>query len=288
LAANPTVLKRRLGRELRNLRQTKNLTAAQVAKSLNWSESKVSRIEGGKSPLSDKDARALLGLYGVDKSEEVQQFVGLVRRSRQEGWWHSYGDALPDWFKAFVGFEADASEIRIYQNELIPGLLQTKAYAFEVIRAMNPEETTEQVENRASLRFERQEILGRKEPAPPRIWTILNESALRRSVGSGMVMAEQLNHVANLVDEHPGVTVQILPFDAGAHASMGYNFSILSFSDVPGSIAYTEALTSATYIDKELDLGRHDQIFQRLMAASVRPEKSVSWLRETARDYDRA
>lgn len=287
MAASPTVLKRRLGRELRNLRQSKKLTAAQVAKSLNWSESKVSRIEGGKSPLSDKDARALLGLYGVENSDEVQQFVGLVRKSRQEGWWHSYGDALPDWFKAFVGFEADASEIRTYQNELIPGLLQTKAYAFEVIRAMNPEESTEQVENRASLRFERQEILGRKQPAAPRIWTILNESVLRRYVGSGMVMSEQLNHLANLVDEHPGVTVQILPFDAGAHASMGYNFSILSFSDVPGSIAYTEALTSATYIDKELDLTRHDQIFQRLMAASVRPEKSVSWLRETARDYER-
>ncbi|MFJ6508707.1 DUF5753 domain-containing protein [Streptomyces sp. NPDC091879] len=122
----------------------------------------------------------------------------------------------------------------------------------------------------------------------PRLWTILNEAVLRRVVGSGMVMSAQLNHLADLVDNHPGVTVQILPFDAGAHASMGYSFSILSFSDVPGSIAYTEALTSATYIDKEQDLVRHEEIFQRLMAASVRPEKSVSWLRETAREYDRA
>lgn len=285
--SSPTVLKRRLGAELRKMRRAGQLTALQVAESFGWSESKVSRIESGKSPLSDKDARSLLELYGVTSSEEVQQFVSLVRKSRQEGWWHSYGDALPDWFKAFVGFETDASTIRTYQAELIPGLLQTKDYAFEVIRAMNPEESTEDVQNRASLRFERQEILSRKDPAPPRLWTILNEGVLRRVVGSEMVMAGQLNHLADLVDSHPSVTVQILPFDAGAHASMGYSFSILSFSDVPGSIAYTEALTSATYIDKEQDLVRHEEIFQRLMAASVRPEKSISWLRETAREYDR-
>lgn len=285
---SPTVLKRRLGTELRKMRRGKKLTALQVAESFGWSESKVSRIESGKSPLSDKDARSLLGLYGIENSEEVQQFVNLVRKSRQQGWWHSYGDALPDWFKAFVGFETDASAIRTYQAELVPGLLQTKAYAFEVIRAMNPDESADESENRASLRFERQEILGRKDPAPPRLWTILNESVLRRVVGSGTVMAGQLNHLADLVDSHPGVTVQILPFDAGAHASMGYSFSILSFSDVPGSIAYTEALTSATYIDKEQDLVRHEEIFQRLMAASVQPEKSVSWLRDTAREYDRA
>jgi transcriptional regulator with XRE-family HTH domain len=285
--SSPTVLKRRIGAELRKMRRARKLTALQVADSLGWSESKVSRIESGKSPLSDKDAKLLLKAYGVEGSPDVQQFVDLVRRSRQSGWWQSYGDALPDWFKAYVGFESDASVIKTYQAELVPGLLQTKSYAFEVIRAMNPEESADRVEDRASLRSERQEILNRKDPAPPKLWTILNEAVLRRTVGSGMVMAEQLNHLADLVDNHPGVTVQILPFDAGAHATMGYNFSILSFSDVPGSIVYAEALTSATYLDKDEEIQSHEEIFQRLVAASVRPEKSVSWLRETARDYDR-
>jgi transcriptional regulator with XRE-family HTH domain len=281
------VLKRRLGAELRKMRHARKLTALQVAESLGWSESKVSRIESGKSPLSDKDAKLLLKTYGVENSEDVRQFVDLVRRSRQNGWWQSYGDTLPEWFKAYVGFESDAAAIQTYQAELVPGLLQTKSYAFEVIRAMNPEEPTDRVEDRASLRSDRQEILNRKDPAPTKLWTILNEAVLRRIVGSGMIMAEQLNHLAELVDNHPGVTVQILPFDAGAHASMGYNFSILSFSDVPGSIVYAEALTSATYIDKDEEIARHEEIFQRLVAASVRPEKSVSWLRDTAREYDR-
>ncbi|MFJ2818852.1 helix-turn-helix domain-containing protein [Streptomyces sp. NPDC087294] len=285
--ASPTVLRRRLGGELRKMRHARKLTALQVAESLGWSESKVSRIESGKSPLSDKDAKLLLKTYGVEVSEDVRQFVDLVRRSRQNGWWQSYGDALPDWFKAYVGFESDASSIQTYQSELVPGLIQTKSYAFEVIRAMNPGEPLDRVEDRASLRFDRQEILNRKDPAPPRLWAILNEAVLRRTVGSGAIMSEQLNHLADLVDNHPGVTIQILPFDAGAHTSMDYSFSILSFSDVPGSIVYAEAMTSATYLDKADEIARHEEVFRRLVAASVQPEKSVSWLRETARGFDR-
>lgn len=280
---SPTVLRRRLGTELRNMRVAKGLTGAAVAQQFGWSESKVSRIESGKSPLSDKDAKDLLGLYGVAEQREVQQFVGLVRRSRQPGWWHSYGDALPEWFKAYVGFESDASVIRTYQTELIPGLLQSEEYARAVIRAMNTDDSVEEVERRASLRIQRQEIFDR--PSPPKFWTVLNEAVLRRVVGSPKVMAEQLDHLAALVDAHPSVTVQILPFDAGAHASMGYSFSLMSFEDVPGSIAYSEALTSATYMEKPADVDQHDEIFQRLMAASTRPNRSIDWLRETAREY---
>jgi transcriptional regulator with XRE-family HTH domain len=265
------------------MRVAQSLTGAQVAGQFGWSESKVSRIESGKSPLSDKDAKDLLAAYGVADQKEVQQFVGLVRRSRQPGWWHSYGDTLPDWFKAYVGFESDASAIRTYQTELVPGLLQSEEYAREVIRAMNTEDSVEEIERRASLRIQRQEIFDR--PVPPKFWTVLNESVLRRLVGSAKVMADQLDHVANLVEAHPTVTVQILPFDAGAHASMGYSFSVMSFEDVPGSIAYAEALTSATYMEKAPDVNRHDEIFQRLMAASTRPDRSIAWLRDTAREY---
>lgn len=286
MAASPTVLKRRLGQELRNLRQAKNLTAAQVAKSLAWSESKVSRIEGGKSPLSDQDAKLLLNEYGVQDPEEVRQFIALTRRSRQNGWWHSFGDALPEWFKPYLGFESDAASIWTYQTELVPGLLQTESYAQAVIRATEPDFSTDEVEARASARVQRKSILT--DDHAPKVWAILNEAVLRRVVGSKAIMQEQLRSLADLAQEQPNVTVQVLPFDAGAHVSMGYSFSYLSFEDVPGSIVYAEGLTSATYLDKQSDLSRHEEIFQRLVAASERPEKSVDMIRNIAEEYSHA
>jgi transcriptional regulator with XRE-family HTH domain len=283
LAASPTVLRRRLGQELRNLRESKKLTAAQVAKSLGWSESKVSRIEGGKSPLSDKDAKLLLNEYGVQDSQEIRQFVDLVRRSRQNGWWHSYGDALPEWFKPYLGFEADAAQMLIYETELVHGLLQTERYAQSVIRSMSQAPSADEVDRRASARLQRKEILTRD--SPPKVWVVLNEAVIHRVVAARDVMREQLSHLAEVVENNPNVTVQILPFEAGAHASMGYSFSILSFEDTPGSLVYSEQLTSAVYLDKTSDVSRHEEIFQQLVAASTRPDSSVAWLKETAERF---
>jgi transcriptional regulator with XRE-family HTH domain len=265
------------------LREAKRLTAAQVASKLGWSESKVSRIEGGKSPLSDKDAKLLLAEYGVENSQDIRQFVDLVRRSRQNGWWHSYGDALPEWFKPYLGFEADAAQLLIYETELVHGLLQTERYAQAVIRSMSQAPTADEIDRRASARLQRQEILSRE--SPPTIWVVLNEAVLHRVVSSRDVMREQLSRLVEIVDKHPTVTVQILPFEAGAHASMGYSFSILSFEDVPGSLVYAEQLTSAVYMDKTTDVSRHEEIFQRIVAASTRPDSSVAWLKETAERY---
>uniref|UniRef100_A0AAU3I7V2 Helix-turn-helix domain-containing protein n=1 Tax=Streptomyces sp. NBC_01393 TaxID=2903851 RepID=A0AAU3I7V2_9ACTN len=281
--ASPTVLKRRLGAELRKMRHGKSLTALQVADSFGWSESKVSRIESGKSPLSDQDAKKLLGMYGVEDPEEVKQFVNLVRRSRQNGWWHSYGDALPEWFKAYLGFEGDAATILIYETELVHGLFQTEPYAQAVIRSMSKALSADEVDRRASARLQRQEIFTRENP--PKVWVILNEAVIQRVVGSREVMREQLISLANTVDKHPNVTVQVLPFDAGAHASMGYSFSILSFEDTPGSLVYSEQLTSAVYLDKDSEVSRHTEIFQELVAASTRPDSSVQWIKEKAEGY---
>ncbi|MFF2653204.1 helix-turn-helix domain-containing protein [Streptomyces sp. NPDC058045] len=286
LAGSPTVLRRRLGTELRKMRQSNDMTAAQVAKALGWSESKVSRIESGKSPLSDQDAQLLLARYGVEDPQDVRQFISLARRSRQNGWWHSYGEALPDWLKPYLGFESDAASIWTYQTELVPGLFQTEGYARAVIGSMNPELSADEVEVRASARVQRQEILTNEDP--PRVWAIVNEAVIRRVVGSNDVMSEQLQVLADVAESLPTVTVQVLPFDAGSHVAMGYSFSYLSFEDVPGSIAYSEGPTSATYLDKDSDLTRHAEIFQRLVASSERPEKSIELIRTVAEDYRHA
>ena len=281
--SSPTVLRRRLGSELGKLRMSREMHAKDVAAALDWSASKLSRIESGLVPLQERDAAKLLAHYGVTSPDEVKRFINLTRQSRQQGWWHAYGDALPDWFRAYVGFESDAAKIVTYQCELVPGLLQTEAYARQVIRAMNPTESAEEVERRVALRMDRQQILDR--PEPPQLWAIIGEAVIRRPVGGNQNMTEQLNHLAAMAEERPNITIQVLPFSAGAHAAMGASFSILSFNDIPGSVAYSEATTSSIYSERPQEIARHEDAFHRLMASSVQPERSIAWLREVAKEY---
>ena len=280
---SPTVLRRRLGAELGRLRAACNMQAKDVAAGFGWSASKLSRIESGHVPLQDRDAKLLLTHYGVSDPAEVKRFIGLTRQSRQQGWWHAYGDAIPDWLRMYVGFESDAARIVTFQNELVPGLLQTELYAREVIRAMNPTESVDDIDRRVALRMERQKILDRRDP--PQLWAIIGEAVMMRPVGSHAVIRAQLEHLANMAEMEPNVTIQVLPYSAGAHAAMGVSFSILSFGDIPGSVAYSEAATSSIYTDREGEIARHEDTFDRLMASSVQPEKSISWLREMAREY---
>ncbi len=279
---SPTVLRRRLGTELSKLRTSRRMAAKDVAATLGWSASKLSRIESGSVPLQDRDAAKLLAHYGVDEPTEIKQFIGLTRQSRQQGWWHAYGDALPDWFRAYIGLEADATKIETFQCELVPGLLQTEDYARQVIRAMNPAEAAADIERRVALRMERQQILDRRQA--PRIWAVIGEAVIRRQVGDPSVMRDQLNHMADMAEARPNISIQVLPFSAGAHAAMGSSFSVLSFSDIPGRVAYSEATTSSIYTERQSEIARHEDTFLRLMASSVQPEKSVSWLKEVAEE----
>ncbi|MFE7189800.1 helix-turn-helix domain-containing protein [Kitasatospora sp. NPDC057541] len=283
--SSPTVLRRRLGGELGKLRAQRDLSAKDVAAALGWSASKLSRIESGLVSLQERDAAKLLAHYGITSPDEVKQFLSLTRQSRQQGWWHAYGDALPERFRAYVGFEADATRISTFQCELVPGLLQTEHYARNIMRSMKPTESTEELELRLALRMQRQAILDRHDP--PQLWAIVGEAAMRRPVGDESVMAEQLNHIAAMAEERPNITVQVLPFSAGAHAAMGSSFSVLSFSDIPGSIVYSETVTTKTYIEQQPEISRHEDIFHRLMASSTQPERSISWLRKVAEEYSK-
>ncbi|WP_380284593.1 helix-turn-helix domain-containing protein [Kitasatospora purpeofusca] len=281
--SSPTVLRRRLGGELGKLRSLRDLSAKDVAAALGWSASKLSRIESGLVSLQERDAAKLLAHYGITSPDEVKQFLKLTRQSRQQGWWHAYGDALPDWFRAYVGFESDATKIVTYQCELVPGLLQTESYARHVIRAMKPMESAEDVERRVAFRMERQQIFERSDP--PQFWAVIGEAVIRRPIGDGPTMAAQLEHLAAMAHERPNITIQVLPFSAGAHAAMGASFSLLSFSDIPGSVAYSEATTSSIYTERPSEVARHEDTFLRLMASAVQPEKSISWLKKVAEEY---
>ncbi|MFJ2777952.1 helix-turn-helix domain-containing protein [Kitasatospora sp. NPDC087315] len=279
---SPTVLRRRLGSELRRLRERTGLQAKTAADTLRFSPTKISRIESGQTTLKESDVRALLELYGVTDEAELRQFVALTRRSTQRGWWHDYGDTLPDWFQTYVGLEADAARIRTYETELIPGLFQTLDYAratFLISLSGRHEDVEPIVSRRAKLRMQRQEVFHRQ--APPTVWAILSEAVLRRPVGGPAVMREQIAHLIELAQK-PTVTIQVLPFSAGAHPAMSMAFHVLSFSDVPGQIVYVEALTSSLYIEKESDIARHEFVFEQLTASAMSPETSLSWMHKLA------
>src|SRR6202790_1440664 len=216
-AGGPTVQRLVLGSQLHKLRESRGITAEHAAEAIRGSHSKISRMEHGRVGFKERDVGDLLTLYGVTDSEERAALLNLAREANTPGWWHAYSDILPTWLEAYVGLEAAASVLRTYEVQLVPGLLQTEQYARALIR-QGSATTEEEIARRGELKVSRQEILRR--PDAPQLWAVVDEGALRRPAGSTEVVRGQLKHLIEVTD-HPAVTLQVLPFQAGAHAAMG-------------------------------------------------------------------
>ncbi len=227
---SPTVRRRRLALELRRLREAARLTCEEVAEHLECSTSKVSRIETGRVSVSPRDVRDMLDLYGVS-AQQGASLVQLARDSRQKGWWHAYSDTIQPQFATYIGLESAASEIRIYEVTLIPGLLQTEEYARTVIAAGTVGGDHEGTERNVALLMARQPLLTGDDP--PRLWAVLDEAALRRTVGGAGLMRLQLDHLLDLA-RLPNVAIQVIPFGAGAHPHPGLPRARRSGRGVPG------------------------------------------------------
>jgi len=273
--SGPTVLRILLGSQLRRLREAKGITRDDAGYTIRASGSKISRMELGRVSFKERDVQDLLHLYGVD-AEEAQSLVALARQANSPGWWHKYGDVLPDWFGVYVGLEEAASLIRLYEVQFIPGLLQTADYARAVIRLGQPSATPAEVERRVGLRLARQELLTK--PGGPRLWAIVDEAALRRPIGGKEVMRAQLEQLI-LATEEPQVTLQVMPFRSGGHAAEAGAFTIMRFPepDLP-DVVYLEQLTSALYLDKRDDVEKYTEVMERLSVESESPERSVDIL----------
>jgi transcriptional regulator with XRE-family HTH domain len=273
---SPTVRRRRLAAELRRLREQAQLTIEDVAEKLECSSSKISRIETGHVGVAPKDARDLLKLYGVP-SDELEALVQLSKEARKKGWWHAYHEAFTG---SFVGLEAETSSLRAYQALLVPGLLQSEDYMRAVIRAARPDATTAQVEKRVKARLARQRLLT--DVNPPRYWAVIDEAVLCRSVGGGAVMHAQLNLlVARGVLPH--VTLQVLPFSAGAHAGMEGPFLILGFPEqADPDVVYVDNTTSGIYLEEPADILRYTLMFDHLRAAALSPDDSLTRIADGA------
>jgi hypothetical protein len=260
-SAGPTVQRLVLGGHLRRLREEAFITTEQAATAIRGSHSKISRMEHGRVGFKERDIADLLTLYGVNSGDERAALLGLAREANTPGWWQGYSDILPHWVEPYFGLEAAASFIRNYELQFVPGLLQTEGYARALIRLGNAA-TEDDVMRRAEARLSRQEILSRE--TPPRLWAVMDEGALRRSIGGKAVMREQIRHLIDMCD-HPAVTLQLLPFQIGAHPAMGGPFTILRFSEPDlRDVVYIEQLTSALYLDKPAEVDSYLEVMEQL------------------------
>lgn len=260
-SAGPTVQRLVLGGHLRRLREEAFITTEQAASAIRGSHSKISRMEHGRVGFKERDVGDLLTLYGITSGDEREALLRLAREANTPGWWQGYSDILPHWVEPYFGLEAAASFIRDWELQFVPGLLQTEAYARAIIRLGNAT-CEEDVVRRAEARLARQDILNRENP--PRLWAVVDEAALRRSIGGRAVMREQVRHLIDMAD-HPAVTLQILPFHVGSHPAMGGPFTILRYAEPDlRDVVYIEQLTSAIYLDKPVDVDSYLEVMEQL------------------------
>jgi transcriptional regulator with XRE-family HTH domain len=277
---SPTARARRLRHELRRLREEAELTHSEVAHRLEWSPSKLSRIENGQSRVNTGDVADLIAVYGVSDVATREALIQLAREARRRGWWTRYTDVLGS--GTYIGLEAEASAIHTYESQFVPGLLQTEDYARAVISGGQVRADPEAVERRVAARMARQELFTR--PEPPEIWAVLDESVILRPVGGPDVMRDQLRHLIEVSTRtNPMVTLQILPLSTGAHPGMSGSFVILSFQnpkDPP--MVHLETATDGLYLEEPPDIERYTLRFNHLVARAVGPNESLTMITDLA------
>lgn len=279
--SSPTARRRALGQALRELRETAGKSTADAAALLECSESKIRKIEYGDVPTKIAERTALMDAYGA-ADEDIAEINELAKGANQRGWWQSYRGAVPRWFRRYVGLESAAAEIRTFEVELIPGLLQTEGYTEALIHASNPRLPVTEVQNRLKVRKERQERLF--DDGGARMVTVISEAAIRRIVAGPEAMITQLRLLRD-VQNKAYVEVQIIPNSAGAHPATGFPFVLLRFPDDPApSLAYTESLTSAAYHDRQNDVDTYTLVFDRLRAAALSPNESAAMIEQAIKE----
>lgn len=262
-----------LGAQLRRLREAAGFTREAAGDVIRSSASKMSRVELGRVGVKTRDVADLLSLYGITEAREHERVLALARQANQPGWWHTYTDLVPDWFVSFIDLEEAADRIRTYEVQFVPGLLQTPGYARAVITSGNPGAAPADIERRVALRMARAELMTRSDP--PRLWAVIDETALRRATGGPEVMRAQLAHLLEAA-KLPTITVQVMPFAHGGHPAECGAFSLLRFpqSDLP-DLVYLEQLTGASYVGERRYVDVYAQVMDQLSAVAASPRASM-------------
>jgi hypothetical protein len=276
------VLRMLLGAHLRRLRETAHVTPEQAGVEIRGSRSKISRLETGRVGFKIRDVTDLLTLYGVTDEEVRSSLLSAARQCSKPDWWAKYGDVLPDWFEPYLGLESAASTIRSFDIQFVNSLFQTEDYARAVIRLGHQGGSFGEIEDRVALRLKRQDLLTRQDPS--RIWSVIDESVLRRPVGGPAVMRAQLDRLLE-VASMGHVTVQVVPFDRSGHAGESGSFAILRFGerDLP-DVVYIEQLTSALYLEQRPDVEHYLGVMDQLSGQALTPAATRDLIEQAARE----
>lgn len=285
-----TVPRRQLGRYLRELRGQARLTVKAAARTLEWSEPKIWRIETGQTSMRSLDVKAMCEIYGAS-AELTEALMGLAKETKARGWWHAFGDVIPEGFDVYVGLEEAAASQSVYESDVVPGVLQTDGYAREIIRTHIQGISDEELDGRVRLRIERQSLLTRVTDQPV-LRVALNEAVLRHPVGGRDVMAQQLAHLV-YVSELPNVTIRVVPFSAGTHVGMVTGpFIILRFPvngdgvDTEPPTVYADGYTGGLYLDKAKEVEHYEAAFRGIWESALDEQASQRLLAEVAGSYE--
>ncbi len=294
MAALPgsSVPRRQLGRYLREAREEAGFSIEATARDMQWSRARQYRLESGHSALRTHDVAALCQLFGV-APEHTEALIGLSREGKAEGWWHAYGDAVPEWLELYVGMEAAAKRIRRFEPTLVPGILQTEQYATAVFQT-RAGVTPDEIRTAVALRQHRQRLLTRVAPAAPALDVLIDEAVLYRPIADREAFRMQLAHLVN-VRQVANVNVRVLPASVGPHAASAVGaFAVLDFPKIGAravepSTVYVEGLTGALYLEKPHEIAAYDSVWHQLERLALSAGATDDLLAQVIKEsYDEA
>ncbi|MBQ0926273.1 helix-turn-helix transcriptional regulator [Saccharopolyspora endophytica] len=273
----PNLRRRELGRELRQLREQAGKKVADTSKYAGLTVTTINRIEGGKQVILPRNVRLLCQFYGVE-APLSDNLVRQAEESNERGWWAMYSDTMPEWFEKFVGLESDADELWNYSPIVVDGLLQTPEYAQAMfgVRASAVDEQT--LQRSIGLRKARQDRVN-CEKNPTRLHVVLDEAALRRAVGGEEVLRNQLRYLVTMAAK-PNMTIQVMPFAAGAHLGLQTPFSMLRFPEGFDDMdaVYVENLRGGVWLERPNDIKHYTEVFEQMRAEALTPAESVEFM----------
>jgi transcriptional regulator with XRE-family HTH domain len=279
----PTVRRRKVGSELKRLREAAGVSMDEAADRIGGDKSKISRQENGRQGISKLEIEAFLDLYGVQDRRLRTALTTMAREGRRKGWWTQYSNVVGEPFLEQISIESDAARIFIFQPLLIPGLLQTRAYAEECIREVEKGKSTadEQIDTYVTLRLERQQLL--ESEGAPQIVCLLDEAVLHRAVGGAQTMSAQLARLT-AVNDPPRLSIQVVPFGQGWHAGLDGGFSIFSYPDpMDLDVVRVSYLDGALYLEEDDAVERYRLAFDQLRAAALSSHESMALIARLAR-----
>jgi transcriptional regulator with XRE-family HTH domain len=264
------------------LRKECGLTREQVAERIGCAPVTITRIETGQSGARVGEVSLMLEVYGVT-GDEREALLQVAKDARKRGWWHPYSSTMPSWFQVYVGLEEEAASIQDYQPEVVPGILQVEAYARATYLAEAIVPSEDEINRQTTLRMERQKRLLEADNAPE-MWFVCNEAVIRRVVGGRNAMKDQLDWLVAL-SRQPNITIQVLPFTAGAHPGMQGGFRILSFPEpADPAVVYVEYRRGSLYLEKVDDVHSYTLVFNHLRAQALGRDESRVLIASAAQD----